>query len=156
MDDLEKLNRSIAVYWLGNLGTAADDYVAYVSTCIGLLTHSAMELAERLKSLRQRNDDSLQVARLNHRYLRFARLAAKEVAAGRLDMLVRLGITLEQAKLLRELSDEDIDRLAFGWDGPIIRFVTEAFDRGAMLHIHAGRHHATGIVAARFPGRASW
>ena len=56
--------------------------------------------------------------------------------------------------LLNELSDEDLDRLAFGWRAPIIRFASQAFDRGTALHAQAGRHHATAFVAARFSADA--
>ena len=149
MDDLEKLNRRIAMHWLGNLDARQQTYLGYTSTCLGQLLHSAAELAERLRHLKQKHHDSASTAKLNRSYLRFARLAATDAAAGELDMLIRLGITVEQAELLRHLTDEDVDRLAFGWDGPIIRFSRQAFDRGAALHVQAGKHHATAFIAAR-------
>ena len=66
--------------------------------------------------------------------------------------MAQLGITLEQAELLRNLSDEEIDRLAFGWGGPIVQFAAQAFRRGVALHAQAGKHHATAFVAARVAG----
>jgi len=155
MDDLQKLNQAIAAYWLGKLDADQEAYLAYVSTCVGVLIHSAGEFAERLKSLRQNQHHPLQIAKLNRRYLHFARLGAKDADVGKLDMLVRLGITLSQAQLLRDLTDEDIDRLAFGWDGPIVRFASQAFNRGTALHIQAGKHHATAFVAAHLSGRSA-
>jgi hypothetical protein len=154
MDDLERLNRTIAYYWLGHLDADQEAYLAYASMCVGRLTHSASELAELLKDLKQKQRDPLYVGKLNRRYLRFGRLAAKEAAAGRLDLLVRLGISLEQADLLRNLTDDDLDRLAFGCEGPIIQFASQAFGRGAALHFQAGRHHATAFVAARLSARS--
>ena len=153
MDDLEKLNRRIAAHWLGNLDADQEAYLGYASMCVGQLTHTASELAELLNDLRQKHFHALHVAKLNRRYLRFARMAAKDAAAGKLDMLVRLGITLEQAELLRNLTDDDLDRLAFGWDRPIIRFASHAFVRGTTLHAQAGRHHATAFVATRLSSK---
>lgn len=154
MDDLERLNRRIAAHWLGNLDPDQEAYLGYASMCVGQLTHSAGQLADLLNDLKQKQLDPLHVGKLNRRYLRFARLAAKEAATGRLDLLVRLGVTLEQAELLRNLTDDDLDRLAFGWEGPIIQFASQAFGRGAALHIQAGIHHATAFVAARISTRA--
>ncbi len=155
MDDFEKLNRRIASHWLGSLDANQEAYLGYASTCVGLLPYSAGELAERLQGLRQKQRDSLRIAKLNRGYLRFARLAAKDAAAGKLDMLIRLGITLEQADLLRGLTDDDIDRLAFGWDGPIIRFANQAVGRGTVMHTQAGKHHAAALVTARLTGERS-
>jgi hypothetical protein len=91
----------------------------------------------------------LPVARLNHRYLLFVRLAAAEVAAGRPELLIKLGIDMEQAALLRHLTDDEVDRLAFGWGGPIVEFAADAFRRGAALHERAAMHHAIAFVATR-------
>jgi hypothetical protein len=153
MDDLEKLNRTIAAHWLGKLDACQEGYLAYASRCVGLLFHSASELAERLQRLRQNHEDPRRVAKLNRRYLHFARLAARDAGAGKLDMLVRLGITLSQAKVLRGLTDEDVDRLAFGWNGPIMRFSSQGFDRGTALHHQAGKHHATAFLAVHVSGK---
>ena len=149
MDDLEKLNRTIAIHWLGKLDAGQESYLAYASTCVGLLMPSARELAEKLQRLRQNQDDPRYIAKLNRRYLHFARLAARDAAAGKLEMTIRLGITLSQAELLRDLTDEDVDRLAFGWNGPIVQFSRKAFDRGTALHHQAGKHHAAAFVAVR-------
>jgi len=69
---------------------------------------------------------------------------------------------IERAKVLLEhkvpvvltgdhnaITDDDLDRLAFGWEGPIVQFASQAFGRGTALHVQAGRHHATAFVAAR-------
>jgi len=149
MDDLEKLNRQLASHWLGHLDAEQEAYLDYTSICLGHLTHSATEMSRLLDGLKRESLNSLLVARLNRRYLRFARLAATEAATGKPDMLVRLGITLEHATLLRNLTDEEIDRMAYGWGGPIVQFSVQAFRRGVALHTHAGKHHAAGFVAAR-------
>ncbi len=107
------------------------------------------ELAAFLACVRQGHLNSLSVAKLNRQYLRFARLAAKDVAAGKFDMLIRLGITLEQVEVLANLTNLALTRLAFGWNGPIIQFATQAFQRGVVLHARAARHHATAFVAIR-------
>jgi hypothetical protein len=144
VDDLQHLNRRIAEHWLGRLDPGQERYLAYVVVCLGELIPNAAELAE-LIALRRPNP--LPVARLNLQYLRFARLAATEVAAGRPELLVRLALDLEQAALLRALTDEEIDRLAFGWQGPIVRFATTPFTRGAALHERAAIQHAAAFVA---------
>jgi hypothetical protein len=149
MDDLELLNRRIAQHWLGRLDAEQEAYLDYASVCLGHLTHSAAEMNRLLDGLKRENLNSLLVAKLNREYLRFARRAAAEAASGRPDMLVRLGLTLDQAALLRSLTDEEIDRMAFGWGGPIVQFSIQAFRRGVALHHQVGKHHAAGLIAAR-------
>lgn len=149
MHDLERLNRQIAAHWLGRLDAEQEAYLDYTSVCLGHLTHSATEMARLLDGLKREDLNSLLVANLNRRYLNFARLAATDAVAGKPDMLVRLGLTLDQAELLRSLTDEEIDRMAFGWGGPIVQFSIQAFRRGVALHTQVGRHHAAGFVAAR-------
>jgi hypothetical protein len=153
MDDFEKLNRKIALLWLGHLDPDQEEYLAYASMCLGRLTHSAAEISQLLGCLNEEHLNSLRIFKLNRRYLGFARLAARDAAAGNLEGIVRLGMTLEQAELLCRLSNDDLDRLAFGWGGPIVEFARQAFRRGVALHRHAGRHHATAFVAARLSAR---
>jgi hypothetical protein len=117
--------------------------------CFGELSHSATELARLLTCLKQEPLNSLLVPEINRRYLAFARLAATDALAGNLHMLLRLGITLEQAQLLQKLTGEDLDRLAFGWGGPIVRFAVQAFRRGVALHAQVGKQHAVASVATR-------
>lgn len=149
MDDLIQLNRRIADHWLGDLDADHEAYLSYASVCLGHFAYGAAELAEFLACSKRKHQNSLPVARLNRQYLRFARLAAKDVAAGKLEMLVRLGITLEQAEALGNLTNKAVNRLAFGWDGPIVRFASHAFNRGVALHVDAAQHHATAFVATR-------
>ena len=149
MDDLTKLNRTIAEHWLGRLSGDQEEYLRYTSICLGDFNHTTAEIAEFLARTKQGNYDPLRAAKLNRRYLSFARLAAKDVAAGKLEMLIKLGITLEQAEMLAKLTNGEVSRLAFVWDGPIIRFAGEAFTRGAALHVRAAKHHATAYVATR-------
>jgi hypothetical protein len=149
MDDLVQLNRRIAKHWLGNLDAGQEEYLRYVSVCLGQFTHSPAELTGVLTFAKQLHLNALSVARLNRQYLRFARLASKDVAAGKFEMLIRLGITLEQAELLGNLTNPELNRLAFGWNGPIVDFAAQPFRRGAALHVRAARHHATAFVAIR-------
>jgi hypothetical protein len=152
MDDLIKLNRRIAVHWLGSLDADQEEYLSYASVCLGQFTHSNVDLAEVLARSKLMHHNSLPIAKLNRQYLRFARLAAKDAAAGKPEMLVKLGITLDQAERLATLTNEEVTRLAFGWDdGPIVRFPKQAFTRGAALHARAAKHHATAFVATRSP-----
>lgn len=149
MDDLIQLNRRIAKHWLGSLDADQEEYLCYAAVCLSQFTHSAAELTGFLACARQTHVNSLPVAKLNRQYLRFARLAAKDVAAGKFEMLIRLGITLEQADVLSSLTNVALNRLAFGWNGPIIRFAAPAFQRGVALHVRAAKHHATAFVAIR-------
>ena len=147
MDDLTKLNRTIAEHWLGRLTAEQEDYLRYASVCLGEFHHSAAEIADFLARTKAGNYDPLRNAKLNRRYLNFARLAAKDIAAGKLEMLIKLGITLEQAEMLAKLTNGEVSRLAFVWDGAIIRFAGQALTRGAALHARAAKHHATAFVA---------
>ena len=151
MDDLVQLNRRIAKHWLGSLHAEQEEYLRYASVCLGQFAHSAAELTGVLACAKQEHVNSLSVAKLNRQYLRFARLAAKDVAAGKFEMLIRLGITLEQGEVLANLTNLALNRLAFGWNGPIIRFAASAFQRGVALHVRAARHHAAAFVEIRLP-----
>src|SRR4051794_30832813 len=108
MDDLAQLNRRIAEHWLGRLDSDQKSYLSYLSVCLGELSYSAAELHDVLARSKLEDHDPLNIAKLNLRYLNFARLAAKDIEAGRLEMLVKLGITLEQAELLGNMTDEDV------------------------------------------------
>ncbi len=147
MNDLRELNRRIAEHWLGSLEPNQKAYLSYAPVCLGHLPHSAAALAQVLARSMQRDYDPLRVAKLNRHYLRFARLAAKDVAAGKLEMLIRLGLSVEQVELLGKLTDEDLARLALDWDGPIIGFASQAFERGVALHGRAVQYHAAALVA---------
>lgn len=147
MDDLTKLNRTIAEHWLGRLTPDQEDYLRYTSVCLGQFHHGAAEIADFLARTKEGNYDPLRNAKLNRRYLNFARLASKDIAAGKVEMLIKLGITLEQAEMLAKLTNGEVSRLAFVWDGAIIRFAGQALTRGAALHARAAKHHATAFVA---------
>ena len=147
MDDLTKLNRTIAEHWLGRLTPDQEDYLRFTSVCLGQFQHSAAEIAEFLARTKQGNYDPLRNAKLNRRYLNFARLASKDIAAGKVEMLIKLGITLEQAEMFAKLTNGEVSRLAFVWDGTIIRFAGQALTRGSALHSRAAKHHATAFVA---------
>lgn len=149
MDDLIQLNRRIADHWLGSLDAEQENYLSYASVCLAQFTHSAAELAEAAARAKLIHHNPLPVARLNRQYLRFARLAAKDVAAGKPEMLVKLGITIAQAEVLGNLTNKAVNRLAFGWNGPIIHFAADAFIRGAALHVLAAKQHATAFIATR-------
>jgi hypothetical protein len=148
-DDLTQLNRVIAAHWLGRLDPDEEAYLSHTHVCVGQLAHSAEDLARLLDCFRQERPSSLAVGELNRRYLNFARLAAKDAMAGNPDMLVKLGLTLRQAQWLGHLSDDDLDRIAFGIGTPMVRFTRRAFQRGVGLHAQAGKQHAAAFVAAR-------
>ena len=150
MDDLAKLNRRIALHWLGILDADQEAYVAHASVCLGQFPHSAAKLAEFLAHSKLPHHNSLPVAKLNRQYLRFARLAAKDISSGKHKMILTLGITLAQASALGNLTNEAMNRLAYGWDGPIIRFARRAFERGIALRVYGAKHHATALLASEF------
>ncbi|MPZ45611.1 MAG: hypothetical protein GEV05_19915 [Betaproteobacteria bacterium] len=153
IDDLKQLNRLIASHWLGRLNAEQEAYLDHTRVCIGRLAHSTAELTLLLNHLKQESASALHVGELNRRYLTFVRLAAKEANAGRPDLLIQLGITLKQASWVRNLSDEDLDRLAFGISAPMIRFARRVFQRGVALHTKVGEQHAAALVSARPPVR---
>ena len=147
MKDLINLNRRIATHWLGTVDPEQEAYLNYAAVCLAPFPHSAADIVEFLAQSKCQHHNSLSVAKLNRQYLRFARLAAKDVASGRLEMLITLGINLEQAEVLANLTNEDVTRVAFGWDGPIVRFPSRIFTSGAALHARAAKHHAAAFVA---------
>jgi hypothetical protein len=149
IDDLREINRLIARHWLGKLDPDQEDYIGFTPVCVGQCSHGAAELAQVLARLKEDAWSRHSVGELNRRYLTFARLAARDMSAEGLDMLLRLGLTLRQAAFLRALSDSDLDRLAFGSAGPMMRFAAQSFRRGVTLHVQVSQHHATALVAAQ-------
>ncbi len=152
MDDLTELNRCIAKHWLGHLDASQEEYLGYTSVCLGQFSYSTAYLAEALRDARIARENALRVLELNRRYLKFARLAARDVVAGNPEMLIRLGITLELADWLGKLSDEDIGMLALTLQEPIVRFIaSQAFCRGAAMQSAVAKHHATAMIVASAP-----
>lgn len=149
MDDLLELNRTIAEHWLGKLSANQENYLNFTEVCLGLLPHSAEALAAVLTTSKQAREDKLRVLELNRRYLNFARLASKDIAAGKHEMLIKMGINMSQAKLLSALSNEEIALLALVWQGPIVAFQRQPFIKGAAMEIGAGKHHATVLMTTR-------
>ncbi|MCC7082094.1 MAG: hypothetical protein IT530_15585 [Burkholderiales bacterium] len=149
IDDLRSLNHLIVRHWLGELGSDEAAYLDFSSVCIGQLAHSAEELKQLSCRLKEERWTAFSVGELNRRYLSLVRLASMDDSGARVDGLVRLGITLRQAAFFRTLSDHDLERLAYGCSGPMIRFSLQTFRRGVRLHAQAGKHHATALVAAR-------
>ena len=149
IDDLRDMNRLIASHWLGRLESDEAAYVEFASACIAQFAYSATELTLLLARLHEERWNLLAIGELNRRYLTLIRLAANDTSVDGLDMLARLGITLRQATFFRALCNEDLDRLAFGAAGPMMRFVAQTVQRGARLHALAGQHHASALFAAR-------
>ena len=146
--DLQQLNRWIASHWLGRLDAHQEAYLAHARICIGRFAHSTAELTLLLDHLKE-SASAFHIGELNRRYLAFVRLAAKEATAGRPDLLIPLGITLSQASWLGSLSDDDLDRLAFGIGAPMVRFARGVFQRGVALHARVGAQHAAALVSAQ-------
>jgi hypothetical protein len=148
MDDLLKLNRCIAEHWLGKLNTSQENYLSFTEVCLARLPHSANELANALSDSKRARDDKLRVLALNRRYLSFVRLASKDVAAGKFEMLIKLGINMSQARLLSNLSNEEIALLALVWQGPIMKFMDRSFIKGTAMEPGAAKQHATAFMAS--------
>jgi hypothetical protein len=151
MDDLVQVNRNIAQFWLGRLDARQEEYLSHAPVCLGELICSAAELAQVLAASKQARTDRLRILELNRRYLQFARLAAKDVAGGRLEMLIRLGLNLEQSTVLSQLTNDDVALLALLWQGPIVRFDSRSFRQGTALHAGAAQQHARAVLATRPP-----
>ncbi len=147
MDELFELNRSIAEHWLGKLDREQEDYLSLKPVCVGELPHSARELAQMLAASKKAHAQALQVLALNRRYLSFARLAGKDAAAGKLEMLIKLRISLEQAQLLGNLTNDEVALLALAWQGPIVQFAMRPFVEGAAMPLSVAKHHAAASIA---------
>lgn len=147
--ELHAINQRLAEHWLGRLTPEQEDYLQHASVCFGELSYSTRTLRRWVARLRRAHPKAPRIVVLNREYLRFARLAAKDALAHRPDNLIRLGITIEQAEFLRDISDDDVEHLALGMRRPIVRFPFRAFRRGARLHRRASRLHAAAFVAAR-------
>ena len=154
MDELALINRCIAQHWCGDLNTDQEAYLDHMLVCLGQLAPSAAEMSSVLASSKSARENALCVLELNRRYLSFARLASKDAAAGRPEILIKLGITAEQAAILAGLNDDEIALLALVWRRPIIEFATLSFAQGTAMPGNAARLHATAFIAASLPRRS--
>lgn len=146
-EDLRALNRGIAALWIGKLDRDQHAYLEHVPVCIASPAHTAPDLELLLRRLRGESWGARSVGDLNGRYLEFARLAARDNSDEGVDLLLRLGLSLKLAEYLRELSDAELELLAFGSAGPMMRFPIHSFRRGVKLHRQAGKHHAAALIA---------
>lgn len=151
--DLQQLNRTIASHSLGPLTEDQLAYLGHATVCVGQLVYTAAALRTILSTLRKKTRGGMLVVDLNRRFLQFARLASTESAANHPEALLALGITWEHAVFFRELSDEDIECLAFGLGTSIVRLMKRELQGGTLLHAKAGSQHASAFVAARPPLR---
>ena len=146
MHDLIQLNRRIARYSLGELDANHEAYLCYASACVARLTRDASAFTAFLSGPVPRHENPPAIAELNRAYLNFARFAAKDVADGKLEMLLRLAITLREADILARLTNDEVQRISLGWPGLVIRFQSAALTHGLALHAAAARHHATAFI----------
>ena len=72
---------------------------------------------------------------------------AREAVAGKQELLIKLGVTLEQAEVLCRLTDQELSGVAAGWNKPLVHFSKRIFSRGSGLSVRAAKHHATAFVA---------
>jgi hypothetical protein len=158
MDDLFQLNRSIAEFWLGGLDPDQEAYLSHAPVCVGDLACGASELAQALAASKKARADRVRILELNRQYLQFARLAAKDAAAGKIDSLIKLGLNLDQASVLSQLTNEDVVLLALLWQEPIVHFASRSLLQGAALHTGAASLHARAMLATRAPlnSTAGW
>jgi len=147
MDDLIQLNRRIAEHWFGSLDPHQEAYVSNLTVCLGQLTLTATEFKEVVRRFTHQQRELLRIAKLNRRYLQFARLMAREAVAGKQELLIKLGVTLEQAEVLCRLTDQELSGVAAGWNKPLVHFSKRIFSRGSGLSVRAAKHHATAFVA---------
>lgn len=149
IDDLQDLNRLIAIHSLGTLNDSQSTYLGHAAICVGRLVQSAQSLKAILSALRSKPHGGIPVVELNRRYLQFARLAAKEAAAKHSEALLALGIAWDDGEFFAALSDQDIEALAFGLGTPIVRLMKRQLQRAAALHEKAGMQHASAFVSVR-------
>jgi hypothetical protein len=149
MRDLLGLNRRIALHWLGSLTADQERYLSALTVCLGRFSHGPDDLEHRLAEPQSSFYNCLDIVGLNRHYLRFARLASRD-GRGRFASLVVLGITMEQADYLMQLTNEAIRRLAFEWhQGELITFDSQALLKGSALHPNAAHLHAAALMTTR-------
>jgi hypothetical protein len=146
--DLRELNRAIAAFWIGKLDRDQEAYIENVPVCIGAPAYSAHDLEQLLRRLRGESWGARSVGDLNSRYLEFARLAARDNSDEGVDLLLRLGLNLKLAEYLRSIPDAELELLAFGSAGPMMRCPTQSFRLGVKLHKQAAKHHAAALITA--------
>lgn len=156
MKDLIELNRRIAQHALGTaLSAEQEQYIEFLPVCVARFIPAPHDIKRVVFGVRPKQENSLPTMYVNRDYLNFARLVCKDANAGQYQSLVNLGLNLEVADTLGELSNDQITRLGLCWPGLVAEFDAQAFHRGTSLHSSAGKFHAAAFLSSGVPATGS-
>ncbi|MBL8473220.1 MAG: hypothetical protein JNM98_15595 [Rhodocyclaceae bacterium] len=134
MDDLTVLNNRIVAY-AGGKNVSLEAVLNVLPVCIAKFKPSALQVISALQAIpKQKLENRAEVAAINHEYLAFARLIARDIGRGYFDGLIVLHIDMAQARVLAELSNQQIQELSVRWRGTI--FDASAAVTRTLLRMH--------------------
>lgn len=148
MNDLRALNERILLQTQAvnvNLHHTLD----VLSVCVGKLSLSSTQLAAALQSLPGcTHENSLDVTSINKDYLLYARQTSRDILHGYYAGLIILGIDLAQAKIIAQLSNQQITELSRRWDGTVFEVTSAATRKVVRFHASAAPHYSVAMLAA--------
>ena len=148
MDDLRSLNTRI-ISQMGAANLNLQTTLDIVTLCLGKLKPRAAELQGFIvKPAGPVHENSLHITSLNKEFLHFARQTSRDVVHGNFDGLIILNIDLAQARVLSNLSNQQITDISRRWPGAIFEpapAVTLSVDT---FHAAAVPHYSAALLAA--------
>ncbi|MDK9702365.1 MAG: flagellar transcriptional regulator FlhC [Sulfuritalea sp.] len=143
MDDLIELNRMLARLAWGRLSDAEETYLRHLPVCLGRIAPRADELRKFLNADPSGAENPLGIIQGNRAYLEYARLAGKDILAGKHVRLVETGFDWEDVQFLAQVTNLQIRTIAAQWNGAIYRFIGDKLKAGSALAHSVGKMHAT-------------
>lgn len=148
MDDLLVLNNHIVTYLRGE-NVNLRSVLGVLPVCVAKLKPSATAMESALRTIStQVFENRAEVAGLNREYLAFARLIARDIRHGYFDGLIVLHIDMAQARVLAELTNQQINDLALRWRGPIFGASAAVTRKQLRMHPAAIAQYTVAVLAA--------
>lgn len=147
MQDLLELNRRIATH-VGEINTNVTSSLSKIRICIGRLKPSCEQLIRAISEPRKLSgENSIDVVSINREYLSFCRLVSRDIIHGHYDGLVVLDCDLQQARLLANMTTEQINVISRHWPGTIFSPIVALSCRPESFHSKAIIHFPTALLA---------
>lgn len=143
MDDLIKLNVSLAKRVLGDLTQPQIEYLESLPVCACSLVSSIGQINKVLSNARPGRGNTLPCMYANRDYTNYLRLSSKDALRGVTEKFVEMGISYEMAELFASLTNEQVTHLALYHPGEMFDVNTKMISKGAKLHGVAKRYHAS-------------
>jgi hypothetical protein len=145
MDAIKELNRTMASHLISGNDKAKSEYIAHMRTAVVYLAATAHDLQALLSATHASHENALPVMHANRDFLNAMRLASKDVFAGRPQNLVIFDIDIRSATILAQLTNQQVNQLAYHWPGHIFGSKMDQVDAGKDLHPDVVPLHAISL-----------